>query len=570
MRRHGRSSASGLEGMRMILREPLLFIVIIALFYLLLVFVVLPIAQVFVKSIVVKNHFTLANYAAVFSKSYLLAPFLNSMVLGVATACAGTLVGFVFAYAVTRTALPGKAIFRQIATFPIVSPPFVVALAAILLFGRAGVLTRYVEAIIGKFSIYGLGGLIVVETIAYAPLAFLVLTGVLQAIDPALEEAAMDLGASRARVFATVTLPLAVPGLAAAWLLVFIESVADFGNPMVLSGNFSVLSVQAYLQITGAFNLSSGATLAILLLLPTAVAYAVQKYVVSRRSYVTVTGRPSSAEVRNLEWYMKVPVYGLTYLFTAFILLFYGMVVWGSLQKLWGVNATLTFKNYIDVFQVGKGYVVDSLVLSAISAPISGILSMVIAYLIVRRRFIGRRIMEIASMLTFAVPGTVVGIGYILAFNVRSPIFPFVLTGTATIIIALVVFRYMPAGIQSAIAALQQIDPSIEEASSDLGAPSGATFRRITLPMIAPAFFSSLVYSFVKAMTAISAIIFVVSGSWNLITVAILGYVDNTQYAQAAAASVFLIAIILVAVGVIQLLVGRVGRGVRVTNIVGM
>jgi len=295
----------------------------------------------------------------------------------------------------------------------------------------------------------------------------------------------------------------------------------------------------------------------------------VQKYLVSRRSYVTVTGRPTSAVIRNLEWYVKLPVYGLTYLFTALIFLFYGMVLWGSLQKLWGVDATLTLRNYAEVFRVGKDYIVDSVLLSAIAAPISGILGMIVAFLIVRRRFIGRRVMEFASMLTFAVPGTVVGIGYILAFNQRSTFFPFVLTGTAAIIVALLVFRYMPAGIQSGVAALQQIDPSIEEASADLGAGSGTTFRRITLPMIAPAFFSGLVYSFVKAMTAISAIIFVVSGSWNLITVAILGYVDNSQYAQAAAMSIFLIAIILVALGVIQLFVNRVGRGVRVSSIIG-
>lgn len=561
MAEKSRFAGGGLEGSRMILREPLLLLVILALAYLLLVFVVLPVGAVVVRSVVVGKRVTIANYAAVFAKSYLIAPFFNSMILGVSTACAGTIMGFVFAFAVTRTSLPGKKFFRQIATFPIVSPPFVVALAAILLFGRAGLFTRYITAIVGEYSIYGLGGLILVETIAYGPLAFLVLVGVLQAIDPALEEAAMDLGASRFRVFATVTLPLSVPGIAAAWLLVFIESIADFGNPMVLSGNFSVLSVQAYLQITGAFNLSAGATLSVLLLLPTAVAYAAQKGLLAGRSYVTVTGRPTSALIRSLEWYVKLPVYGLTYLFAAIIFLFYGMVVWGSFQKLWGVDATLTLRNYAQVLQVGRNYIMDSIVLSAIAAPISGILSMILAYLIVRKRFIGRRVMEFVSMLTFAVPGTVVGIGYILAFNQKTGIFPFILTGTATIIVALLVFRYMPAGIQSAIAALQQIDASIEEASADLGAGSAGTFFRVTLPMIAPAFFSALVYSFVKAMTAISAIIFVVSGSWNLITVVILGYVDNSQYAQAAAMSLVLIAIVLVALGVIEVLVNRIGRG---------
>jgi iron(III) transport system permease protein len=509
------------------------------------------------------------NYRAVFSKRYFFQPLLNSMLLGVCTACIGTLIGFVFAYAITRTPLPFKQFFRLTATFPIISPPFVIALAAILLFGRSGTLTPFIKKIIGDYSIYGLGGLILVETIAYAPTAFLVLFGVLQAIDPALEEASLDLGASRFQVFSTITLPLATPGIASAWLLVFIQSMADFGNPMVISGDFRVLSVQAFLQITGMYDLSRGATLAILLLFPTLTAFFLQKYWVSRKSYVTVTGKPTSATIKQLEWYIKLPVYTLCILFTAAVFLFYGMVVYGSFQKLWGVDATLTLKNYVEMFQVGKDYIIDSLTLSTLATPITGLLGMFVAFLLIRKKFPGRGLMELVSMLTFAVPGTVVGIGYILAFNQKSVLFPFILTGTAWIIVFLLIFRNMPVGIRSGIAALHQIDPSIEEASTDLGADSGTTFRKVTLPMIAPAFFSGLVYSFVRAMTAISAIIFVVSGKWNLITVAILGFVDNSQYAQAAAMSLLLIGIVLVALGIIQWIVNRIGKGARTISIVG-
>jgi iron(III) transport system permease protein len=244
-------------------------------------------------------------------------------------------------------------------------------------------------------------------------------------------------------------------------------------------------------------------------------------------------------------------------------------VIYGSFQKLWGVDATLTFNNYIEMFEVGKDYIIDSLTLATIATPITGLVGMFIAFLIIRKKFPGRGLMEFVSMLTFAVPGTVVGIGYILAFNQRSILLPVVLTGTPWIIIFLLIFRNMPVGIRSGIAALQQIDPSIEEASTNLGADSATTFRTITLPMIAPAFFSGLVYSFVKAMTAISAVIFVVSGKWNLITIAILGFVDNSQYAQAAAMSMLLIAIVLVAIGIIQLLVNRIGRGARTVSLLG-
>jgi len=553
---------------RLIWKEPLLLVFIIAIFYFLLVFVAFPLYMVFKASLIVDKQFDLSNYLAIFSKRYYFQPFINSMILGILAATAGTILGFVFAYAITRTPLPFKRFFRMTATFPIISPPFIVSLAAILLFGRAGSLTPILSRMIGEYSIYGLGGLVLVETIAYGPIAFLVLYGVLQAIDPALEEAAMDLGASRARVFATVTLPLAVPGIASAWLLVFIESMADFGNPMVLSGNFRVLSVQAFLQITGMYDISRGATLAILLLIPTVTAFFLQKYWVARKSYVTVTGQPTAASIKRLEWYIKLPTYAGCFLFTGIVFLFYGMVIWGSFQKLWGVDATLTLRNYIEMFEVGKDYIIDSLALSTLATPITGILGMFIAFLVIRKKFTGRGVMEFVSMLTFAVPGTVVGIGYILAFNQSSALFPFVLTGTAWIITTLLIFRNMPVGIRSGIAALQQIDPSIEEASADLGADSNRTFRKITLPMIAPAFFSGLAFSFVKAMTAISAIIFVVSGKWNLITVAILGFVDNSQYAQAAAMSLLLIVIVLIALSVIQLLVGRIGKGARTVSIV--
>jgi iron(III) transport system permease protein len=550
MRKRGRRSREIIGNLRLICKEPLLLVSILAIFYFLLIFVASPIYMVIKTSLIIDKQFDLSNYLAIFSKRYYFQPFLNSMILGICTASTGTLLGFVFAYAITRTPIPFKRLFRLTATFPIISPPFVVALAAILLFGRSGSLTPILRKIIGEYSI------------------FLVLYGILQAIDPALEEAAMDLGASRAKVFSTVTLPLAIPGIASAWLLVFIESMADFGNPMIISGDFRVLSVQAFLQITGMYDISRGSTLAILLLTPTVTAFFLQKYWVSRKSYVTVTGRPTAAAIRGLEWYIKLPAYAICLLFAGIIFLFYGMVIYGSFQKLWGVDATLTLNNYVEMFQVGKDYIFDSLSLSTLATPITGILGMFIAFLVIRKKFIGRGLMEFVSMLTFAVPGTVVGIGYILAFNQKTALFPFVLTGTAWIITTLLIFRNMPVGIRSGIAALQQIDPSIEEASTDLGANSNKTFRKITLPMIAPAFFSGLAFSFVKAMTAISAIIFVVSGRWNLITVAILGFVDNSQYAQAAAMSLLLIAIVLVALGVIQAMVGRIGKGARTISIV--
>ncbi|MCF7941583.1 MAG: iron ABC transporter permease [Spirochaetia bacterium] len=558
----GRRNSTRSNDIRKLLGEPGLLFAILIIFYLLIVFVIFPIFQVFKTSLSYDGAFSARNYAEVLSRSYYIEPFFNSMLLGIITATIGTLIGFMFAYAITRTPMKGKEIFRLIATFPIVSPPFVISLAFILLFGRSGVFSGAIG------NIYGLKGLVIVEVIAYSPTAFLALVGVLRAIDPALEEAGMDLGASRIKVFRTVILPLATPGIVSAWLLVFIQSVADFGNPMILSGDFPVLSVQAYLQITGMYDLARGSTLAILLLLPTVGAFYLQKYLLARKSYVTVTGKPTSATIKNLEWYIKLPVYSVCVFFAAVVLLFYGMVVYGSFQKLWGVDSTLTLANYVTMWRVGKGYILDSLIISSIVTPITGIMGMFIAYIITRKKFPGKNALEFASMLTFAVPGTVVGIGYIIAFNTPSVLMPVTLTGTGLIIIVLLVFRNMPVGIRNGVAALQQIDPSIEEASIDLGADSGMTFRNVTLPMIIPAFFSGLVFSFVRSMTAISAIIFVVSGKWNLITVAVLGFVDNSQYAQAAAMSILLIAIVLIALAVIKSITDMLGKGMNTATII--
>jgi iron(III) transport system permease protein len=478
----------------------------------------------------------------------------------VAVSILSTVIGFIFAYAVTRVDIPWKRFFNVTATFPIIAPPFMMSLSAILLFGKQGFVSKMILGNLIEFKIYGFYGLLVVETLTYFPTAYLTLYGVLQAIDPALEDAALDLGASKGKVFRSITLPLATPGLASAFLLVFSQSLADFGNPMILAGNYTILATQAYLTIVGMYNMKGGAALAILLLIPSLIAFVLQKYWVSRKSYVTVTGKPSSARIKMDHPLTKVSIFGLCILLAGIIFLFYGMVFFGSLVKLWGANHTLTLINYKHVFTVGWEFIKDTLLLSSIATPIAGILAMVIAFLVVRKNFPGKRLMEMVSLLTFAVPGTVVGIGYILAFN--EP--PLVLTGTAAIIVLLFIFRDIAVGVQTGIAELQQIDPSIEEASTDLGADSSFTFRKITLPLITPAFYSGLAFTFVKCMTAISAVIFVVSGKWNLITIAILGSVENSDLSQAAAFSVVIIVFILLALWLIQFLVNRVGGGRKI------
>jgi len=481
---------------------------------------------------------------------------LNSLLTAALTAVLGVAAGYLFAYTVTRTDVPGRRLFEMIAILPIISPPFVGALSIILLLGQNGLITRQLLGL-RDFPIYGLPGLLLAQVLTFFPVAYLTLRGVLESISPTLEDAAMDLGASRLTVFRRVTFPLCGPGLASALLVLFIESLADFGNPLILGGSgFPVLSVQVYLQVTGMFDLPGGAALAVILLVPSVTAFLVQRYWVGRKRYVTVTGKPSRSSLKTVSPLARWILLAVTSALTVAIALFYAVILAGAFARTWGVDHTPTLRNFAYVAGVGLGAVRDTLVIASSATPVAGILGMVIAFLVVRRRFPGRGALELVSILNFAVPGTVLGIGYILAFN--QP--PLLLTGTALILVANFVFRYVPVGIQSGTAVLRQIDPAIEEAAANLGATTAVTFRRVTLPLIVPAFFSGLAFSFVRAMTAISAAIFLVSADWNLITVQILSQTEAGRLGAAAAFSVVLVGLILAALGLIRATLGRIFR----------
>lgn len=536
-----------------LLHDPALFLVIFVVFGLVGLFVVYPLSRVFYVSLFYRGAFNPRYFLYFFEgRPYLLRPFLNSLTVGVLVALIGTAVGFIFAYAVTRTDIPGKKVFRWMAMFPIISPPFLLALSAVLLLGENGLITRWIFTRFGlRWSVYGLPGLVLTETLAYFPLAFFTLEGVLMSVDPALEESAMDLGASKLRTFLRVTLPLTIPGLAASFLLLFIRSLEDFGNPVVIQGRYPVLTVQAYLAITGMYNLPLGATLAILLLVPTVLAFIILQLWVGRRSYITVTGRPSTAGLHTTEPYVKWPLFVIVLFLSGIIILFYGLVFYGAFTELWGVNHTFTLDNFRYVFSTGSSYLINTLKLAGVATPIGGLLGIVIAYLVTRKTFPGRRVLDFLAMLNFAVPGIIVGMGYVFAFN--TP--PLQLTGTAAIIVLIFIFQRMPVAIRDGVAMLQQIDPVIDDASADLGAGFWQTFRRVTLPLVSPALVAGMAYMFSACVTSISAVIMVVSAKWQLVTVALLHEVDNADLSQAAAYGVIIIVVVWGAILIMDVMV---------------
>ncbi len=532
-------------------REPALLIGVIAIFLLLGLFILYPLFSVARLSLTPEGRFSGEVFHQVFSTPRYFRSIKNSVLLGTIVASTSTLLGFAFAFALTRARIAGRKFFQAMAVLPIISPPFMFALSVVLLFGRNGLITAKLLGL-EMAGIYGLKGLVIVQTISMFPIAYMTLSGILQGIDPDLESCAMNLGARRRRVFLTVTLPLSLPGILASWLLVFVSSMTDFGNPIILGGDFNVMSVQAYLEFTGMGNLPRGAALAILLLVPTIAVFFIQKALLGKKNFVTITGKSSRRSTAVSTRMAEVSLTAVCAVVSGFILLFYITIISGSFIKLWGINWTFTLEHFAYSLDVGLTTLRNTLLLALISTPITALLGMVISFLVVRKKFPGRHLMEVLAMLSFAIPGTAVGIGYILAFNKA----PFELSGTAFILITCYVFRNVPIGVEGGIAALKQISHDIEESSVNLGANSAVTFRRISLPLIRPAFFSGATFAFVRSMTAISAIIFLVSARWNHLTVLILAQTEILRLGVASVMSTALIFIIMSGIFIIMKLTG--------------
>ena len=299
------------------------------------------------------------------------------------------------------------------------------------------------------------------------------------------------------------------------------------------------------------YDFKGGAALSFLLIIPALIVYGLQNFWVSRRSFVTVTGKAGGrSSIKGPGALITGVVLGTVTFISAFVLYLYSIILIGSLIKVWGVDNSLTFENYHYVFTFGSKAIKDTLIIACVGTPIGGLLAVLIGYVTKWLKVKGHKTLETISLLNYTLPGTVVGIAYIIAFNDK----PIVLTGTVYILIAAYVFRYSSAGIRNVIASLTQIDPSIEEASTSLGASSAYTFWRITVPLVLPAVMAGMKYLFIHSMTAISATIFLVSVHWSLITTRILECMTELQFAQACAFSIVLIIIVFIASGVMSLI----------------
>lgn len=492
---------------------------------------------------------------------------MNTIQLGLLTGVVGTAAAFVLAYAQARLKFPGQRVVHVLTLVPIISPPFAVAAATITLFGRSGMISHDVLGQRSDF-IYGLTGLTFVLALSYLPLAYLNLLGMLKALDPAHEEAANSLGARRFRVFRTITLPMLIPGFGGAFLLLFVEAISDLSNPLVLGGDYQVLASRAYLAIIGEYNVAGGAAYALVLMIPAVAVFVIQRYWTQRGSQVSVTGKPTGRHQKIKSPAVVIPLLTAAYGFAGIVLLMYGTIIGGAFVQILGVNNSFTLDNFRYVFSgVGNEALVHTLRMALVATPLAGLLGMVLAWLVVTKVRRGAGLLDFFGMLGIAVPGTVIGIGYVISYSspvtvFGVPVLPALVGGTAAYggavaIIMAFASSSTPIGQRTGIAALRQLDPTLEEASQSLGVSTAGTFRKVTLPLIRPAFMAGLMYAFASAMTSISAVIFLTTPSTRLLTQQIHNMVERGQFGNAFAFAVLIMAIVLVAMLAIHLLTRR-------------
>ncbi len=532
-------------------RDPTLFCALTIIWLCFALFIFFPIIKLLLAAFFKDGKLSVDMLKKNYLSKNTLKSLWNSLYLAVFVAVLGTALGYILALFVNRTNMPKwlKVIINAITMLPLISPPFTSSISLSMALGPNGTLLKLLN--VQNFNIYGFTGTLIAETLTYFPVSYMVISSILNTMSSSLDDAALSLGAENSRILRTVTLPLSMPAVANSFLLLFGSSLADFATPLILgSHTFPVLPTQAYLQITGKFDINGGSALSLLLLIPAVLVFFFQQFLIGKKNYVTVSGKSGHQSVFSpLPVGVKVLCYAVSIAVLSFVVYLYYIILKGSLVKVWGINETITLDHYVYVFKRGKKAISDTLKIAALSTVIGGVLGVVIGYIVQRKDFPLKRFLDFSAMLNYALPGTVVGIAYIIAFNKK----PIVLTGTLTILVAAYVFRYYATGIRSVMASLEQIDSSIEEASESLGAGSVRTFMKVTIPLIIPAVLTGMRYLFIHSMTAISATIFLVSARWTLLTTRILESMTELQFPQACAFSIVLIVFVFIADALIGL-----------------
>jgi iron(III) transport system permease protein len=524
-------------------REPSLLFALLAVTGLVLVFIVYPQLRVITEP-------GGSGYIDFFAGQTWVRPLQNSLTVTALSTTTAVLLGFIYAYAMVYTDMRGKPFFRLIGILPLLSPPFVVAAAYILLFGPRGIITYNIFGqspnILGLYGIWG------VQTIAFFPYAYQLIADVLSRSEARLEQAAHNLGASQWRVFWTITLPLARPGLLAATLLVAIYVLEDFGNPALIAGQYTVLPTLAYGLISGFGDFAGAAVVSTILLAMATVLYVLRLRLQGGRSYVTVVGRGSTVPRPPVPRSVTIACFVACLLLAGLILLVYGVLVVSALVRGFPFNMTPTLVHFE---YVGSHLTSlrNSFVYAGIAAVCCALIAVLLAYVVHRRSWPGRGVVDFVALTPAAVPGIFFGIGYALTFN--QPWLTWLDRGV--LIVISMVFWNIPVGYQAAAAGLAQIDRSIDEAAAILGADSLRAFRDILFPMLRGPFVTGLTTAFVRAITTLSVLIFLFTPPTTVATITIFQLVNDFNWGGAAAFTVSVIALAVLAIVVVSFLAGR-------------
>ncbi len=521
----GKNTALGLR------RDPVFIVLTAFMTLVLMLFIVYPVFSVLIKSFTSDGGFSVSNYGDFFRFSYYYKSIINSLLLGVITTSIILIIAFALSYTVSKTNMPLKGFLRVGSLLPLISPPFIFSLALIIIAGRRGLIYQFLGI---SPTIYGWPGLIISQVLSFLPLGFLMVNNVLQSLNPTLEDASGDLGASQVKTLLKVIVPLSFPGLFKAALLVFIMSLADFGNPMLIGGGVPIMATDAYNLWIGEQNIEMAAVFSVLLIIPSIFVYVIQNYFLKEGSFITVSGQMTGTERRKIVWYIKYPFYALSLFVCLTIIACFTVIFISSVTKLFMINNKLTLEHFSSY--TGWKALQTSLTVSGIAAVITSFTSVIFVYILVRKKPPARDLLEFVALLGFAVPGTVMGIGYILVFN--KP--PFLITGTIFIIVLNISFREFPVGLEAGIGKLHQIDVSMEEASRDLGAGSFKTFVSTALPLMSSAIAASFLYTFMVGMITISAVIFLIAPGTNLASLLILRLAETGNIGMASAMAVML------------------------------
>jgi iron(III) transport system permease protein len=519
---------------------------------LLAVFVAYPLADLLGRSVLVEARLSAHALTRLVADAHIRQVVWSTVSLGVTVAVLGTVLATLYAYAMTRVAVPWKRAWHFVALLPTISPPILMALSLILLYGRRGLITHEVLGL-QTSALYGYRGLVVAQLLSYFPFAYLLLLNLFRGLDASLEEAAATMGAHPGKVLSTVSLPLLVPGLAGAMLLLFGYSLADLGNPLLLGGDFQVLSSEIYQTIIGMYDVPKGAALAVILLVPALLLFFAHKGLAARTAFASIGGRGALRHPQVTHPAVQAGALLLLGAVSIVIALQYATVLAGATTRLFGIDNALTLRHFAAAITASRDALLDTMTLAMSAAVVTAIVGVLTAYYIARTALVGRNALDFVANLPLAIPGTVVGLAFALAFNHG----PLLLTGTALIIVAAFTVRSLPYSIRSGAATMNQLHRSLDEASASMGATSGQTLMRVLLPLLRPALLAGMIFTFTRSVTTLSAVIFVVSPHWSLVTPTILSQMDRGDVGEAAALSVILVAIVLAVIHGVPRLLGR-------------